>query len=186
MALTYSPEMDLGKALPHFNLPTVHGDKFSSDSLLNSKAKLVAFICAHCPYVQAIEERLVQLGNDLKSVGIPFVAICSNDAEEHPEDAPEALKQRSLDRHYSFPYLIDEDQNIAIAFEAVCTPDFFIYDRDNKLAYRGRLDDSWKNPSKVTRRELYEAALAVSKNQKIEFATAPTMGCSIKWKGAKE
>ncbi len=182
MALTYSPESELGRELPKFNLLSVHGEAFTSQSLNSAKAKVIAFICAHCPYVQAIEDRLIQLGKDLKKEGIPFVAICSNDPSDYPEDQPEALKQRSDEKGYSFPYLIDEDQSVAKAFDAVCTPDFFIFNENNELAYRGRLDDSWKNEKNVNRRELFEAALQIAKSQKTDFEMRPTMGCSIKWK----
>lgn len=184
MALTYTPEVPMGTPRPEFELVDVFGNNFSSAALNGRKASVIVFICAHCPYVQAIEERLVQLATNLKEKGIPFVAICSNDASEYPEDAPAALRQRAEAKGYSFPYLVDEDQSVAKNFGAVCTPDFFVYDSDNRLQYRGRLDDSWKNPAQVKRRELFEATLAIAEGKKWSPEVTPSMGCSIKWKDA--
>ncbi len=182
MALTYSPDPDLGKACPDFNLPGVDGKNYSLQNFLGSPAFLVMFICNHCPYVIAIEDRLVQLGQDLKKLNVPLVAISSNYAEKYVEDSFEKMKLKSAEKKYPFAYLYDESQEVAKNFGAVCTPDFFLYDQSLKLTYRGRLDDSWKDPSKVTQRELYQAVLETTAQKKISMSQTPTMGCNIKWK----
>lgn len=182
MALLYTPETEIGTPLPSFELPTVSGQSLSSESLLEAPVKLVVFICAHCPYVIAIEERLIQLGQFLAEKNWPMVAICSNDPTEYPEDSPQALLKRSKDMGYSFPYLVDQSQQVAKLFGAVCTPDFFVYDKENQLSYRGRLDDSWKAPEKVEREELKAAMIKIAQNEKLTEQSTPSMGCSIKWK----
>ena len=182
MALTYSPDPELGKTCPDFNLPGVDGKKYSLKDFSGDHALLVMFICNHCPYVIGVEDRLIQLGHDLKKLNVPLVAISANDAENYPEDSFDLMKKKALDKKYSFAYLYDETQIVAKTFGAVCTPDFFLYDRSRKLAYRGRLDDSWKDPAKVTKRELYEAVVEIEAGKKISTPQTPTMGCNIKWK----
>jgi peroxiredoxin len=182
MALTYTPKGELGTKMPNFTLPTINKTSWSSSSIESSPAKVIMFICAHCPYVQAIEDRLITLGTYLKTKGVPLIAICSNDANEYPEDAPEELKKRADKKGYSFTYLWDETQAVAKEFGAVCTPDFFIFDKENRLAYRGRLDDSWKDPLKVTKEELKLAVEDILKLGKAPIEQYPSMGCSIKWK----
>lgn len=181
MALTFTPQNEIGKPLPEFLGNSIHGKTFSSESLPKDTPVLFLFICNHCPYVKAIENRLIQLGQDLKQQSIPMIAICSNDPEEYPEDNLEALKARAQEKNFVFEYLHDADQKLAHLFGAVCTPDFFLYDKNHKLAYRGRLDDSWKDESKVTRRELFEAALELKAGKPISGKSTPSMGCSIKW-----
>lgn len=182
MALTYTPPGEIGSALPTFMLPTVMGESFQSSSLKGFKATVILFICNHCPYVVAIEDRIIQLAKEMKSKGVQFVGICSNDAEEYPEDSPENLKQRWLEKNYAFPYLVDESQIVAKTFGAVCTPDFFVYDASMTLRYRGRFDDSWKNASKVQKQELKTALEHIMTGQKLSSEPKPSMGCSIKWK----
>ena len=182
MALTYSPAMDASIKMPFFELPTVQGALWSSKSIEAAPAKLVMFICAHCPYVQAIEGRLIDLGRELKPHKIPVVGICSNDAAEYPEDSPAALKKRWQEKNYSFDYLVDESQQVARDFGACCTPDFFVYDKNNFLTYRGRLDDSWQEADKVTRQELKQALLATAQGRAVATPIKPSMGCSIKWR----
>ncbi|HEY1080575.1 MAG TPA: thioredoxin family protein, partial [Bdellovibrio sp.] len=133
------------------------------------------------PYVQAIEDRLITLGNDLKKQNVPVIAICSNDDKSHPEDSFENLQKRAREKNYPFVYLHDKSQKVAHLFGAVCTPDYFVYDKNHKLAYRGRLDDSWKDASKVTRRELFEAVQVLLKDSKVSEEQTASMGCSIKW-----
>lgn len=182
MALTFTPQDEMGTPLPSFKLPAVDGKNYSDSDFKSASPLLVMFICNHCPYVKAIEDRLIQLAHDLKKMDIATIAICSNDSEEYPEDNFENLKKRWLEKNYSFPYLHDETQTVAKAFGAVCTPDFFLYDKNRRLAYRGRLDDSWKDASKVTKRELLEAARMIKEKGKAPSDTRPSMGCSIKWK----
>lgn len=183
MALTITPFADIGRDCPDFELPSVDGKVFSKKDFLNERPFVVFFICNHCPYVKAIEDRLIQLGYDLKALGINTVAICSNDEENDPEDRFENLRKRWQDKNYPFPYLHDKSQEVAKSFGAICTPDFFVYDKNLKLAYRGRLDDSWKDPSKVTRRELFEAVLCLDRDESLNGQQTPSMGCSIKWVG---
>lgn len=179
---TYTPEnAPLKTDCPDFSLPAVDGRTYQKSDFLNSRPLVIMFICNHCPYVMAIEDRLIQLALDLKKKDIHVVAICSNDAESYPEDSFAELQKRAAEKKYPFTYLHDEAQTVAKAFGAVCTPDFFVYDSHNKLAYRGRLDDSWKDASQVTRRELFEACLLLADGLPLPPQT-PSMGCSIKWR----
>lgn len=181
MATTFTPFPDIGNACPNFSLPGIDGKRYSLKDFSQGTPMVVMFICNHCPYVQAIEDRLIQLGTDLKKQNVPVIAICSNDEISHPEDSFANLKKRAEEKSFSFIYLHDKDQSVARSFGAVCTPDFFVYDRNHKLSYRGRLDDSWKDSSKVTKRELYEAVQVLLKNEKVSDEQMASMGCSIKW-----
>lgn len=156
MALTYSPIPELGKSCPDFELLGVDERTYTRSDLAQGTPFLIVFMCNHCPYVKAIEDRLIILGKDLSALGIPMIGISSNDPADFPEDSFENMKSLSEKKKYTFPYLFDETQQVAKSFGAVCTPDFFLYDKDAKLRYRGRLDDSWKDSTKVTRRDLYE------------------------------
>lgn len=181
MALTYTPQIDTQFHCPDFTLPGVDGKTYSRSDFEGSKALLVLFICNHCPYVKAIEDRIIELGHFMKSEQLKMVALSSNDSKSYPEDSFEKLKARWIEKEYPFPYLHDETQNTAKLFGAVCTPDFFLFDKNLKLVYRGRLDDSWKEPDKVTRQELKDAIIALTKNLPITMEQIPSMGCSIKW-----
>lgn len=182
MALTFTPAPTASETLPEFSLPGVDGKIYASSSLRQTgKPSLVMFICNHCPYVKAIEDRLIELGRDLQALGVGVLAICSNDSSEHPEDNFENLRRRAKEKNYPFPYLHDEQQKVAHLLGAVCTPDFFVYDSQGHLCYRGRLDDSWKDPQKVTRRELFEAILLLLEGKPAPADFVPSMGCSIKW-----
>lgn len=182
MALTYTPAPVIGSPCPSFSLPGVDGKTYSLEDFSEAKAILFMFICNHCPYVQAIEDRLIQLAKVSKEHSVAVVGICANDPTDYPEDSPAALKQRWEEKSYGFPYLIDESQETAKAFGAVCTPDFFLYDENKKLTYRGRLDDSWKDQNKVSNEELKQAIMAVVAGQSPVTEQVPSMGCSIKWK----
>ena len=182
MALTFTPLDNLGSLLPDFSGPSVREGKIARQNFETGQPLLVMFICNHCPYVKAIEDRLIQLAKDLKEISVQTLAICSNDPHEAEEDSFENLKKRAYEKNYPFPYLHDESQKVARDFGAVCTPDFFLYDKDLRLAYRGRLDDSWKDPAKVTTRELYLAAKELSQGKKLTSKQTPSMGCNIKWK----
>lgn len=182
MALVHTPEkIEFGASLPEFKLKATDGKTYQHRDFINGKPLVVMFICNHCPYVKAIEDRLITLGHDLKKYDINVVAICSNDEINYPEDSFTNLKKRTEEKNYPFAYLHDSTQSVAKIFGAVCTPDYFVYDNNAKLAYRGRLDNSWKDPSAVTKRELYTATLELLHNQKISKAQTPSMGCSIKW-----
>jgi len=182
MSLTYTPAGQMGSALPDFSLPSVDGKIFSRQDFAPAQILVFLFICNHCPYVQAIEDRIIRLAREFIPQGVAFVGICSNDAQEYPEDSPAELLRRWRDKDYGFPYLIDESQQVAKAFGAVCTPDIFVFDQTRRLSYRGRLDDSWKNEKLVKRHELQEALQALLAGNSINSQQNPSMGCSIKWK----
>ncbi len=181
MALTYTPTPTLKNPCPEFNLKGMDQKWYGRKDFLNTQGLLVMFICNHCPYVKAIEDRLIQLAADLQSLQISTVGICSNDSVSYPDDSFESLQKRWREKNYKFPYLHDEDQSVAQEFGAVCTPDFFLYDKSLKLFYRGRLDDSWKEPSQVKHRELFEAAKKMREGRDEVSPQTPSMGCSIKW-----
>lgn len=182
MSLTFTPQDELGTPCPDFSLPGVDEHVHSLAEYKNGKPLVVMFICNHCPYVKAIEDRLITLARDLDKLNVNVVAICSNDAEENDEDSFENMQKRAKEKNYPFAYLHDETQEIAEEFGAVCTPDFFVYDSQLKLAYRGRLDDSWKDASKVTRRDLFEAVQLLLQNKAAPAKQIPSMGCNLKWK----
>lgn len=181
MALTSTPQAEFGSACPDFTLPSVDGRQFSKKDFVGTRAFLVMFICNHCPYVKAIEDRLLTLGRTYNPKDVGIVAICSNDSVRYPDDSAENLLKRWKEKSYPFPYLHDVDQKVAQTFGAVCTPDFFLYDKDMKLAYRGRLDDSWKDPQNVKRQEMKEAIDALVAGQRPSTEQQASMGCSIKW-----
>lgn len=185
MALTYTPEAQIGSACPDFQLPSVDGKSYSLSDFNSNHALVVYFICNHCPYVKAIEDRLIELALEMQDQGIDFVAICSNDPTDYPEDSFENLKKRWMEKKYPFPYLHDSKQTVAQSFGAVCTPDIFVYNFQNntkgELYYRGRLDDSWKNPDLVKTRDLHQALSALLAHQSPPQEVTPSMGCSIKW-----
>jgi len=184
MALTYTPPADLGQPLPPFSLPGVDGKTYTDQSFNESPVLVVMFICNHCPYVKAVEDRLISTARRLSSRGVQFVAICANDPDEYPEDRFERLRARAQEKAYPFPYLHDLNQDVAKSFAAVCTPDFFVYDQERRLAYRGRLDDSWKDSSLVKNEELAMAIEEILSGRKPPLEQIPSMGCSIKWRKA--
>jgi peroxiredoxin len=177
-----TPPPELGAACPDFRLPAVDGKRYARDDFADKPVLLVMFICNHCPYVKAVEDRFIRLAREFGPRGVQFVAVCSNDSVTYPDDAFDKLAERWRDKGYGFPYLHDEAQDVARAFGAVCTPDIFVYDRARRLAYRGRIDDSWKDESQVKRRELAGALEALVAGQKPSPEQRPSMGCSIKWR----
>jgi peroxiredoxin len=177
-----SPPARLGAPCPDFRLPAVDGNSYGLADFERAPVLVVMFICNHCPYAQAVEDRLIRLARGFGARGAAFVGICSNDAVTYPDDAFDKLAERWRRKQYGFPYLHDEAQDVARAFGAVCTPDIFVYDRERRLAYRGRIDDSWKDESKVTRRELADAVEALLDGRRPSAEQRPSMGCSIKWK----
>ncbi len=181
MALTYTPEAELGERCHDFSLSGVDAQTYSLQSFAESKVLVLMFICNHCPYVKAIEDRVIALGRFFRKSEVSFVAICSNDPKEYPEDSFENLKLRWKEKSYPFPYLHDATQKVARTFDAVCTPDFFVYGSDRRLAYRGRLDDNWKDASKVKSEDMKKAIQGLLQGQKTISPQYPSMGCSIKW-----
>ena len=177
-----TPAAQLGTPCPAFALPAVDGKGYALQDFDRARVLVVMFICNHCPYVQAVEDRLILLARELGPRGAAFVGVCSNDATTYPDDAFDKLADRWRRKGYGFPYLHDEQQEVARAFGAVCTPDIFVYDAERRLAYRGRIDDSWKDASKVTQRDLANAIEALLAGQRPSPVQRPSMGCSIKWK----
>jgi peroxiredoxin len=175
----------LGSVAPDFSLPGVDGKIYSLATFAQAKALVVVFMCNHCPYVIAVQDRINALAREYLSKGVKLVAINSNDAEKYPDDSFEAMKVRAREKNYVFPYLRDESQKVARAYDAFCTPDFYVYANQGKnfvLKYSGRLDDHWKEPSQVTRRELALALDAILAGEEPSTDQKSSMGCSIKWK----
>ncbi len=170
---------------PDFKLPGTDGRVYSFDDVAGEKGTVIVFICNHCPYVIAVIDRLVADARLLMKEGIGFAAICSNDARSYPDDSFANMKEFAAAHHLPFPYLHDESQAIARAYDAVCTPDFFGYGADRKLKYRGRLDEGRRDPPPPNApRELVEAMRAVAATNQVVADQTPSMGCSIKWKAA--
>jgi peroxiredoxin len=180
---TEAAETELGTYAPDFLLPGTCGQDWSRDAALGPNGLLVMFICNHCPYVQAVFDRIVRDAGELQALGVGVVAISSNDAEAYPDDSFDAMKKLWQERQLPFPYLYDEDQSVARAYGAVCTPDFYGYDRELRLQYHGRLDASGRQPAAPgARRELFEAMKSVAKTGRGPAQQIPSIGCSIKWK----
>ncbi len=187
-----STMLPLGSQAPNFSLldySAIHapGTVVDLDSFKGSKVLVVAFICNHCPFVKHIMDELARLGRDCTRKGVAFVAIMPNDVNTHPDDAPEKMAQVAKEHGFEFSYLFDEDQSVAKAYQAACTPDFFVFDANFRLAYRGQLDDSRPGSDEpVTGRDLRMAIEAVMTGQDIETPQRPSIGCSIKWKAGNE
>jgi thiol-disulfide isomerase/thioredoxin len=187
MAVT-STMLPLGTRAPDFSLPdVVTGRTVTPDDFADATALLVMFICNHCPYVKHVAAELAVLGREYAGSDVAIVAINANDATDYPEDAPEAMKSEAEARGYVFPYLHDESQDVAKAYTAACTPDFFLFGPDRTLAYRGRLDGSRPNTSApVTGAELRAAIDALRTGSPISADQHPSMGCNIKWRSGNE
>jgi peroxiredoxin len=182
---TEAVDAELGSRAPDFALPGACGQTWSRDDALGPHGLLVMFICNHCPYVQAVLDRIVRDARELQALGVGVVAISSNDAVAYPEDSFEAMQRLWRDRQLPFPYLYDADQSVARGYGAVCTPDFYGYDRDLRLRYHGRLDASGRQPAPPgARRELFEAMKQVALGRPVPDQQTPSIGCSIKWKAA--
>jgi thiol-disulfide isomerase/thioredoxin len=173
---------ELSIQCPDFRLPAVDGQSYARDDFAPASVLVVMFICNHCPYVKAVEDRIIELARVYGPRGVQLVGICANDASNYPDDAFDKLAERWRAKNYGFPYLHDESQQVARRFGAVCTPDIFVFDRARRLAYRGRLDDSWKDPTRVTRRELADALEALLAGGRPAPDQKPSIGCSIKWR----
>jgi len=178
------PVCDFGWKAPHFTLPATDGATYTLQDLRGSRGTLVAFICNHCPYVKAVIGRLVRDAGDLKALGVSTVAISSNDALTYPEDGFAEMKAFAERHAFPFPYLYDETQVVARAYGAVCTPDFFGFNGQLELQYRGRLDESRKELAAGARRDLFEAMKLVAETGRGPAEQTASIGCSIKWKAA--
>lgn len=175
----------LGTTAPDFRLPdTVSGKTMSYTDVAGPKGTLVMFICNHCPFVKHVDAGLVALAHDYQAQGIEFVAISSNDVVNYPQDAPDLMKVEAARVGYTFPYLYDESQEVAKAYEAACTPDFYLFDENRALVYRGQLDDSRPgNGISVTSKDMRAAMDALLDGTAIPADQKPSLGCNIKWKG---
>ncbi len=184
MALVESNTFEIGTQAPDFNLlDTVSGKHRRLNELKGEKGTVIMFICNHCPYVKHVNAGLVQVANDYQDKGIAFIAISSNDTSTHPQDGPEHMKQVAADLNYPFPYLFDEDQSIARAYDAACTPDIYLFDDDLKAVYHGQLDDSRPgNDIPVTGNDLRNAMDHLLNGETHLEDQKPSIGCSIKWK----
>ena len=184
MPETPSVMTPLGSKAAEFKLPdTVSGENLSLNDLRSDKATVIVFICNHCPFVKHVNKELVRLANDYIPKGISFIAISANDVVNHPGDSPEQMKVNAKEQGYPFPYLYDESQQVARAYDAACTPDFFIYDKDLKLAYRGQLDDSRpSNGIPVTGKDIRAALELLLIGKPVPAEQKPSIGCNIKWK----
>lgn len=176
--------LPLGTEAPHFNLPdSITGKQFSLEELKGEKGTVIMFICNHCPFVKHINEEIVRLANDYRVSGFGFIAIMSNNVEEYPEDHPDLMGEMAEKYHYPFPYLFDETQEVAKSYDAACTPDFYLFNSELKLIYRGQLDESRPgNGIPTNGRDLREALDSVLNNRNVPEPQKPGMGCGIKWK----
>ncbi len=186
MVLTPSTMLALGTSAPDFRLrDVVSGEEISLATFADKSALLVMFICRHCPFVKHIQEQLAQLGRDYQSTSLAILAISANDAEKYPDDAPESLKAMAEELGFVFPFVYDETQAVAKAYDAACTPDFFLFDGYRRLVYRGQLDYSRpSNSLPVTGQDLRAAIEAVLAGKPISAEQKPSIGCNIKWKVA--
>ena len=183
MAQVESNMMELGTQAPAFSLPdVVSGKTISLSEVKSNIATVVVFICNHCPFVKHINSKLVEVANKYQSQGVQFIAISSNNIETHPQDGPEFMKQTAKENSYPFPYLYDATQEVAKAYKAACTPDFFMFDGDLMCVYRGQFDDSRPNKGEATGEDLSAALDAVIAGEKVSDVQKPSIGCNIKWK----
>ncbi len=184
MALTPSNMLPLGTVAPDFNLPDTVTDKnIGLKDIESTKGTVIMFICNHCPYVIHIQDEIANMAREYSEKGISFVAISSNDVENYPADSPEKMKERAKELDFNFPYLYDETQEVAKAYMAACTPDFYVFDENLKCVYRGRMDEATPGNGKpVNGQDLRLAMDAVIAGTSISEEQFPSMGCNIKWK----
>lgn len=179
-----TPDTELGLPMPRFSLPDPGGALHDRDAVMGPNGLVVAFICNHCPYVIAVADRIARTARDLAAEGVGFVGIMSNDWQAYPQDAPDRMVGFADRYGFTFPYLVDETQEIARSYGAVCTPDFFGLDRDGVLRYRGRLDESGRSAGPVDAdRDLFDAMRSVARGEAVPADQQASMGCSIKWRG---
>jgi len=187
MVLTPSTMLPLGTKAPDFSLPNIDGKTVSLRDLQGAPALLVIFMCNHCPYVKHVADGMAQLAREYQARGVAVVGINSNDTTNHPADSPEQMVHEAETRGYTFPYLFDESQEVARAYRAACTPDFYVFDKDQRLVYRGQMDSSRPNSGQpVTGKDLRAALDAVLAGKPASAEQRPSIGCNIKWKPGKE
>jgi len=187
MVLTSSTMMSLGSAAPDFSLPDTDGKTVSLENFKDAEALLVVFMCNHCPYVKHISRGLAKLAREYMQKGVAVVGINSNDAKSYREDSPEMMREEVKNAGYGFPYLYDETQEAAKAYRAACTPDFYLFDKNRKLVYRGQMDDSRpENNIAVNGKDIISAMDALLEQSEISPEQKPSVGCNIKWKPGNE
>ena len=188
MARTESFMLPLNTEAPNFSLTNgVDNIKVTLDKVKGRSGTLVIFMCNHCPYVLHLLDKMVEVSHDIKKLGINTVAISSNDVENYPDDRPELMQKLALEKSFDFPYLYDSSQEVALAYKAACTPDFYLFDKGLKLVYRGRFDDARpKNDKAITGKDLMNACQKLSKGAVQETDQIPSLGCNIKWKAGNE
>lgn len=174
--------LKIGSSAPDFNLPGTDGKNYSLDSFSDKQALIIIFSCNHCPYVQAYEDRIIQIQQDYKDKGVIVVAINSNEDEGYPEDSFENMKKRAAEKKFNFLYLRDEDQSVARAYDATHTPEIFLFNKERKLAFHGKIDDNWQEPGKVQNHYLRNALDELLAGKEISVPETFTIGCTIKWK----
>lgn len=182
MALTHSHGMPNGSPLPDFDLAATDGRRYTARSFDGAELLVVVFTCNHCPYAIASEDRLITLQHEYGPRGVRFVLVNPNDAIRYPEDSFAEMQRRAREKDFPFPYLHDETQKVARAFDAACTPDIFVFDRARVLCYNGRIDDNWQQPERVTRHDLRIVLDDLLAGRPISIEPVASMGCSIKWK----
>lgn len=182
--VAYSNGMPIGTPAPAFSLPGVDGSTYTLASFSDAKLLVVIFTCNHCPYALALEPRFLQLERDYRARGVRLCAINPNDAHAYPEDDFAHMKERAASNGWTFPYLRDEAQTVARAYDAACTPDIFVFDAARTLRYNGRCDDNWKDAEQATRHDLRRALDLLLAGKPVDFDVHPALGCSIKWKPA--
>ena len=182
MALLESTMPPLGTPAHDFLLDGIDGRTHSLESYSEKKIIVIIFMCNHCPYVKAVLKRIIELQNKLIDHGVQFIGINPNDATRYPDDSLENMKIVAKENDFSFPYLIDPSQEVAKSYDAVCTPDLYVYGKNRKLVYRGRIDDNWEDSEKVTQQDLKLALENILSREVITSKQIPSMGCSIKWK----
>lgn len=182
MALLHSTMAPLGSAAQEFFLYGVDGQEYSLDSFRDKRVLIIIFMCNHCPYVKAVLPRLNDLQSQLGDRGVQLVGINSNDAERYPDDSFDNMKKTAREKKISYPYLFDQTQETAKAYDAVCTPDIYLYGEERTLLYRGRIDDNWEQAEKVTQQDLRAAIESALQGKEISKEQIPSRGCSIKWK----
>lgn len=174
--------LKIGSPAPDFNLPGVDGKTYSLESFKDANALIIIFSCNHCPYVQAYEERIKQIQEDYKNKGVIVVAINSNEDINYPDDSFDNMKKRAAEQKFNFPYLRDEEQFVARAYDATHTPEIFLFEKERKLAFHGKIDDNWQEPSKVQNHYLSNALDELLAGKEISVPETFTIGCTIKWK----
>jgi len=182
MTLLESLKIPINTPIIDFNLPAVDEKTYSSSDFGDKKILVIIFMCNHCPYVHAIIDRLINIQAEYAEKEVQLIGINANDADNYPEDSFPAMQEWATEKGINFVYLHDEDQSIAKAYKAQCTPDIYVYNQDRHLVYHGRIDDNWQDESSVTKHELREALDAILEDRPITEKQLPTIGCSIKWK----